>query len=41
MTKRVYKEKYFSVIIKNSNWENLTENLVTFERYDAVKDEKP
>ena len=32
---------FFSVITKNSNWEILTKNLVTFERSDAVKDEKP
>ena len=27
MTKKVYKQKYFSVIIKNSNWGILTKNL--------------
>ena len=31
MTK-VYQQKYFSVITKNSNWEILTKNLVTFKR---------
>ena len=40
MTKKVYKQKYFSVITKNSNWEILTKNLVTFKRKDGVKDEK-
>ena len=30
----------FSVITKNSNWEILKKNLVTFKRYDGVKDEK-
>ena len=30
----------FSVITKNLNWEVLTKNLVTFERWDGVKDEK-
>ena len=30
--KKVYKQKYFSVTIKNSNWEILTTNLVTFKR---------
>ena len=30
--KNVYKQKYFSVITKNSNWEILTKNLVTFKR---------
>ena len=29
--KQVYKQKYFSVITKNSNWEILTKNLVTFK----------
>ena len=28
MTKKVYKQKYFSVITKNSNWEILPKNLV-------------
>ena len=32
MTKKVYKQKYFSVITKNSNWEILPKNLVTFKR---------
>ena len=32
MIKKVYKQKYFSVITKNSNWEILPENLVTFKR---------
>ena len=31
---------FFSVIIKNLNWEILTKNLVTFKRWDGVKDEK-
>ena len=30
MTKKVYKQKCFSVITKNLNWEILTKNLVTF-----------
>ena len=30
----------FSVITKNSNWEILTNTLVTFKRSDRVKDEK-
>ena len=29
---------FFSVITKNSNWEILTKNLVTFKRLDEVKD---
>ena len=37
MTKKVYKQKYFS---KNSNWAILTKNSVTFKRYDGVKNEK-
>ena len=40
MTKKVYKQQYFSVITKNSNWENLSKNLVTFKKLDEVKDEK-
>ena len=36
MTKKVYKQKWFSVITKNLNWENLTKNLVTFKRWDGV-----
>ena len=33
MTKKVYKENiFFSVITKNSNWEILPKNLVTFKR---------
>ena len=39
MTK-VYQQKYFSVITKNSNWEILTKNLVTFKRKNGVRDEK-
>ena len=30
MTKKVYKQKYFSVITKNSNWEILPKNLVIY-----------
>ena len=40
MTKKVYKQKTFSVITKNSNWEILTKNLLTFKIKDGVKDEK-
>ena len=33
MTKKVYnKQKFFSVITKNSNWEVLTKNLINFKR---------
>ena len=31
---------FFSVITKNLNWKILTKNLVTFKRWDGVKDEK-
>ena len=31
---------FFSVITKNLNCEILTKNLVTFKRYDGVKDGK-
>ena len=30
----------FSVKTKNSNWEILVNNLVTFKKWDGVKDEK-
>ena len=40
MTKKVYKQKYFSVVTKNLNWGMLTKNLVTFKRWDGIKDEK-
>ena len=31
---------FFSIITKNLSWEILTKNLVTFKRWDGVKDEK-
>ena len=31
---------FFFVITKNSNWEILTKNLVTFKRWDRFKDEQ-
>ena len=31
---------FFSVATKNLNWEILTKNLVTFKRWDEIKDEK-
>ena len=31
---------FFSVVSKNLNWEILTKTLVTFKRWDVVKDEK-
>ena len=31
---------FFFVVTKNFNWEILTKNLITFERWDGVKDEK-
>ena len=31
---------FVSVITKNLNWEILTNNLVTFKRWDGGKDEK-
>ena len=31
MTKKVYKQKCFSVTNKNLNWEIITKNLVTFK----------
>ena len=32
MTKKVYEQKYFSVITKNSNWEILPKNLIKDEK---------
>ena len=31
---------FFFVITENSNWEILTKNLVTFKRWEGIKDEK-
>ena len=31
---------FLSFITKNLNWEVLTKNLVTFKRWDGVKDEQ-
>ena len=39
--KKVFKPKMlFPVITKKWNWEILTKNLVSFKRWDGVKDEK-
>ena len=41
MVKKVYTTKmFFSAITKNLNWDILTKNLVTFKRWDGVKNEK-
>ena len=37
MTKNVDKQKCFSVITKNSNWEILTKNLVTFKMIHSME----
>ena len=39
MTKN-YQPKCLSAITKNLNWQNSTKNLVTFKRWNGVKDEK-
>ena len=39
MTKKVYTQMFLSVITKNLNWQILNKNLVTFQRWDGVKDE--
>ena len=39
MTKKIDKQKYFSIITKNSNWDILSKNLVPFKRSDWVKNE--
>ena len=31
---------FFSVTTKNLNWESLPKNLVTFIKWDEIKDEK-
>ena len=31
---------FLSIITKNLNWENLSQNLVSFKRWDEVKNEK-
>ena len=31
---------FFTVITKNLNWEILTKNLLTFQIWDRIKDEK-
>ena len=38
--KKLYKQKWFAVIITNSKWETLNKNFLTFKRLDGVKDEK-
>ena len=40
MTEKFINKDFFPVITKNLNWEVLNKNLVTFERWDGVKDEK-
>ena len=40
MTKKNYKQVFFSVITRNLNWEILAKNLVTFKRWDGVKNKK-
>ena len=40
MAKKIYKKMFFSVMTKNLNWEISTKNLVTFKKWDGVKDEK-
>ena len=39
--KKGCKQKNFSAITKNSNWEILTKNFVTFKRLDGVNDKNP
>ena len=38
--KSLQTKMFFSVITKNLNWKILTKNLVTFERWDEIKDGK-
>ena len=39
MKKKFTSKIFFSAVTKNSNWEILAKNLVTFKRQDGVKDE--
>ena len=40
MTKKIYKQKmFFSILTKNVNREILIKNLVTFKRWNEIKDE--
>ena len=41
MIKSLYTKMIFFVITKNSNWEILTKNLVTFKRWDEIKENFP
>ena len=36
----VYKKMFFSVRAKNLNWDILTKYLVTFKRWNRIKNEK-
>ena len=38
--KKFINENVFFAITENLNWDILTKNLVTFKRWDGVKDEK-
>ena len=39
MTKKIYKQKmFFSILTKNLNREILIKNLVTFKRWNGIKD---
>ena len=38
--KSLYTKMFFSIITMNLNWQILTKNWVTFNRWDGVKDEK-
>ena len=40
MTKKSLQQMFFSVITKKLNHEIYTKNLVTFKRWDGVKDER-
>ena len=39
MTEKVYQQKmFFSILTKNLYWEIFTKNLVTFKKWDVIKD---
>ena len=40
MTKKNYKQKmFFSILTKNLNWKILVKNLVTFKKWNGIKNE--
>ena len=40
MTKNLETKTFFPVITKNLNWENLAKILITFKKWNELKNEK-